>query len=47
MIEPDPENPSYIFVITDDEQVYKLEDIGETKANIVDNKNMVPHDLEV
>ena len=47
MIEPDPEDPKYLFVITDEEQVYKIEDKGDGKALTVDIRNMEDHDLEV
>ena len=47
VIEPDPEDPRYLFVITDEEQVYKIEDKGEGKAVTVDIRDMTDHDLEV
>ena len=47
VIEPDPEDPRYLFVITDEEVVYKLEDKGEGKAVTVDIRDMQDHNLEV
>ena len=47
VIEPDPEDPRYLFVITDEEQVYKIEDKNEGKAPIDSIRDMSDHDLEV
>ena len=46
VIEPDPEDHHCLFLISDDEQIYKVKTNLEGKATIVDIRDMAHHNLE-
>ena len=46
VIEPDPEDYKCLFLITDDEQIYKLRTNVEGKATILNVIDMSHHNLE-
>ena len=40
-------NSNYLFVLSDDKQVYKIDTRGDTKAVIIGCRDLSSHDLEV
>ena len=46
VIEPDPENHKNLFLISDDQQIYKLNTNVEGKATIIDTRDISHHELE-
>ena len=47
MVEPDPENPLHLFVITEDQIVHKIKDIGDGKARVDGTIDLTHHELEM